>query len=70
MTRSEREYLKKRVVQHYINVANKQKKIMVNQFFRREGMLSNQIVLSSINNLVVSIINIDLVVQKNYQQDN
>ena len=33
MTRSEREHLEKRVVQHYNNIAQKEKKFTVNHFF-------------------------------------
>ena len=35
MTRSEREYLAKRIVQHYVNIADSQKKITVNHFLQR-----------------------------------
>ena len=34
MTRSEREYLAKRIVQHYVNIADRQKKITVNHFLQ------------------------------------
>lgn len=34
MTRSEREYLAKRIVQHYVNIANHEKKITVNHFLQ------------------------------------
>ena len=34
MTRSEREYLAKRIVQHYVNIADHQKKITVNHFLQ------------------------------------
>ncbi|CAF3330246.1 unnamed protein product [Rotaria socialis] len=36
MTRSERDCLKSHIVQHYINVANKQKKITVNHFLQEK----------------------------------
>ena len=34
MTRSEREYLAKRIVQHYVNIADRQKKMTVNHFLQ------------------------------------
>ena len=34
MTRSEREYLAKRIVQHYVNTSDRQKKITVNHFLQ------------------------------------
>ena len=36
MTRFERDCLKSRIVQHYINVANRQKKIAVNHFLQEK----------------------------------
>ncbi|CAF1522870.1 unnamed protein product, partial [Rotaria sp. Silwood1] len=36
MTRSEREYLAKRIVQHYVNISNRQKKITVNHFAQEQ----------------------------------
>ena len=36
MTRFERDCLKSRIVQHYINVANRQKKITVNHFLQEK----------------------------------
>ena len=36
MTRSEREYLAKRFVQHYMNIADHQKKITVNHFLQEQ----------------------------------
>ena len=34
MTHSEREYLAKRTVQHYVNIADREKKITVNHFLQ------------------------------------
>ena len=34
MTRSEREYLAKSIVQHYVNIADRQKKITINHFLQ------------------------------------
>ncbi|CAF1507070.1 unnamed protein product [Adineta ricciae] len=36
MTRSERECLAKRIVQHYVNIANRRKKIIVNHFLQEK----------------------------------
>jgi transposase len=36
MTRSEREHLAKRIVQHYVNISNRQKKITVNHFAQEQ----------------------------------
>ncbi|CAF1365122.1 unnamed protein product [Rotaria sordida] len=36
MTRSEREHQAKRIVQHYVNVANRQKKVTVNHFLQEQ----------------------------------
>ncbi len=36
MTRSERECLAKRIVRHYVHIANRQKRITVNHFLQEE----------------------------------
>ena len=70
MTRTDREHLQKRIVQHYITVANRKKSITVNHFLEEKVPRQNFIAsLRSMKSPVISVINSDLIVQGNYQVD-
>ena len=69
MTRSEREYLlAKRIVQHYVNIADRQKKIT---FYKNEYYVQLYIRSSkSLKNLVLLATNPEVIVPINYQNNN